>query len=276
MINKIKLCSILFFVLIGTGWGEEKPLSAGDKQYIAIEHNGETVYRWLNISAVKNYDKTGKLIHENSYSTHKWYEYDSKGNKISCSTESPGRHGGLYLKSERYEYNTNGYLVHKHEKASGNPDKKIDYHYYKDMNILYCTDSNGLIYAYDNKGSLLAKKRKNSNYGGRIIATFEDDGSVTMDRKDTNEFSEEYVYEYDDRGNLIYEECKTYGKISYIQLHKYDYVKNRIYSYRNSYGRGYVLESIHLIEYYADGKTLKKDIELSVNHEYQGLWYPLY
>ena len=97
-----------------------------------------------------------------------------------------------------------------------------------------------------------------------------------MGSKDTNEFSEEYLYKYDTMGNVIYEEYKTSGQIENIQVHKYDYINNRIYSYRKGCTGNYGLESIHLLEYYEDGKTLKKDTQLFVDRDYQGLWYPLY
>ena len=61
-----------------------------------------------------------------------------------------------------------------------------------------------------------------------------------------------------------------------VLLHKYDYTNDRIYSYRKGRTGNYVLESIHLLEYYEDGKTLKKDTKLLVDIEQQGLWYPLY
>jgi len=276
MRNKITLYSLLFFLLIGICmvWGQEKTLSAGEKQYIAIEDNGETVYRWLTIHNVKDYDNAGNLIHENDSYTHKWYEYDAKGKKICCKIESQWR-GEVHYAEEHYEYNSNGYLIHMQKKGSGE-QHKTTYQYYKDKDIIYCTDSDGLIYTYDNKGYLLTKKRKNSNYGGTVVATFNDDGTVTMGGKNTNEFSEEYLYKYDAMGNVIYEEYKTSGKIDNIQVHKYDYTNDRIYSYRRGRIGNYVLESIHLLEYCEDGKTLKKDTKLLVDIEQQGLWYPLY
>lgn len=151
------------------------------------------------------------------------------------------------------------------QKKGSGEQHKTTYQYYKDKDIIYCTDSDGLIYTYDNKGYLLTKKRKNSNYGGTVVATFNDDGTVTMGGKNTNEFSEEYLYKYDAMGNVIYEEYKTSGKIDNIQVHKYDYTNDRIYSYRRGRIGNYVLESIHLLEYYEDGKTLKKDTKVLVD-----------
>ncbi|QHX42579.1 hypothetical protein GWP43_02960 [Treponema vincentii] len=277
MRNKIKLYSFLFVLIIEicTAWGQDKELSAGQRQYIPIEYNGETIYKWLSIIKVKEYDGEGKLIYEGNGSTdNTWYEYDGQGNKICCKIESQ-RRGEVYYAEERYEYNTKGHLIRMDKKGSGE-QHEVTYQYYKDKGILYCTDSDGLIYAYDSKGYLLSKKRKNSNYGGTIVATFNDDGTVTMGGKSTNEFSEEYLYKYDTMGNIIYEECKTSGQIQNIQLHKYDYINNRIYSYRKWSTGNYFLESIHLLEYYKDGKTLKKDTQLFVDRDYQGLWYPLY
>ncbi|QSH91360.1 hypothetical protein C5N99_01715 [Treponema medium] len=106
MRNKIKLYSFLFFLMIGicTAWGQDKALSAGQKQYIPIEYNGETIYKWLTIRNVKEYDGEGKLIYEGNGSTdNKWYEYYRQGNKICCKIEQQWR-GELHYAEERYEY----------------------------------------------------------------------------------------------------------------------------------------------------------------------------
>ncbi|UTC82796.1 hypothetical protein [Treponema denticola] len=276
MEKKIKLYSFLFFLMVElcTVWGQDKVLSAGHRQYIPIEYNGEIIYKWLSIRKVKEYDVAGNLIYEgNGYTDDKWYEYDAEGNKICCKIMNQLRDKFYYME-EKYEYNTNGYLIRMYKKGSGNP-QETTYQYHKDGNIILCVDSDGLIYVYDDKGHLLTKKRKNKNYGGTIIASFDSNG-VTMGGKDTNEFSEEFLYKYDNMGNIIYEEYKTSGQIDNIQVHKYDYTNNRIYSYRKWRTGNYSLESIHLLEYYEDGKTLRKDTELFVDRAYQGLWYPLY
>ncbi|WP_255804494.1 hypothetical protein [Treponema denticola] len=276
MEKKIKLYSFWFFLMVElcTVWGQDKVLSAGHKQYIPIEYNGETIYKWLTIIKIKEYDDAGKLIYEGDGSTNnKWYEYDAQGNKISCKTMNRFREKVDY-EEELYEYDSNGYIICMYKKSYGKTHETT-YQYNKDANIISCVDSDGLIYIYDDEGRLLTKKRRNKNYGGRIIASFDSNG-VTMGSKDTNEFSEEYLYKYDTMGNVIYEEYKTSGQIENIQVHKYDYRNNRIYSYRKWRTGNYGLESIHLLEYYEDGKTLRKDTELFVDRAYQGLWYPLY
>ena len=87
MEKKIKLYSFLFFLMVElcTVWGQDKVLSAGHRQYIPIEYNGEIIYKWLSIRKVKEYDVAGNLIYEgNGYTDDKWYEYDAEGNKICC------------------------------------------------------------------------------------------------------------------------------------------------------------------------------------------------
>ena len=139
------------------GVGQDKELSAGQRQYIPIEYNGETIYKWLSIIKVREYDGEGKLIYEGNGSTdNTWYEYDGQGNKICCKIESQ-RRGEVYYAEERYEYNTKGHLIRMDKKGSGE-QHEVTYQYYKDKGILYCTASDGLIYAYDSKGYLLSKK----------------------------------------------------------------------------------------------------------------------
>ena len=119
------------------------PLHAGDKTYIEIEIDGETVGKWMEFCEHSEYNPDGKEVYWKKAGfdgtvTECWYEYDRNGNEIH-EKNSEGdetwyeydRNGKcIYTKyfngdETRYEYDKHGNEIRSIDKSKGGKIKEI-------------------------------------------------------------------------------------------------------------------------------------------------------
>ena len=171
------------------------PLHAGDKTYIEIEIDDETVGKWMEFCEHSEYNPDGKKVYwkeaaSDGTVTECWYEYDCNG-KLIHKKYSDGW-------EEWYEYDRNGKLIHK--KYSDGWEKW--YEYDRNGNRIYEKDCDGdeTWYEYDRNGKCIYTKYFNGD---------------------------ETRYEYDTYGNMIREIWKSKGgEINEITVYILEYYRD--------------------------------------------------
>ena len=95
------------------------PLYAGDKTYIEVEIDGETVGKWVEFKSLEEYNPDGKEVYWkmafDGTITETWYEYDRNGKRIHTKYSDGSKRW--------YEYDTYGNMTRKIWKSE---DGKID------------------------------------------------------------------------------------------------------------------------------------------------------
>ena len=77
-----KLVLLLFIIALMS-----YPLNAGDKEYIEIEIDGETVGKWMEFASLSEYNSDGKISYTRYSDYELRYEYDSILKTIQNDTE---------------------------------------------------------------------------------------------------------------------------------------------------------------------------------------------
>lgn len=267
----------------------------GDRIYKELLIDGKTVYKWCDISSIKQFSETGKIKLEkndhktimytydendrlisdtegmiykydsvgnliyfknSSWNNELFYEYDDKGNKIHCISSKNYE--------DWFEYDNNNNLIHQSEDSTNPSEKgknKYNYYYEYDSN-------NNLIHYYevDNSNTttcdeVISYDNKNQKIYHKTI--FYNNGKIT--------YTGESFYQYDSDGNLSFIKStsidKNNKKSSNDKSYKY-YERNSftyIYcTYQDSSGLSY--SNIIETEYWDKGKKLPKN---EITYKYQ-------
>ena len=104
-----------------------------EKVYKQVNVNDEMLYKWLEVSFIKEYDNNGNMIYlkdRDGYET--WFEYDNNGNQIHYKhnsgyetwSEYDNNGNQIHYKSSDgyeswYEYDSNGNEIH-YKSSTGN------------------------------------------------------------------------------------------------------------------------------------------------------------
>ena len=197
------------------------PLHAGDKTYIEVEIDGETVGKWMEFCEHSEYNPDGKEVYWKKAGfdgtvTECWYEYDRNGNRIHTK----------YSNGDEtwYEYDRNGNCIHK--KSSGGDEWW--YEYDRNGKLIHTKDSDGWEkwYEYDRNGNRIYEK--------------DCDGEETW-------------YEYDRNGNCIHQKYSDGSK----RWYEYDTYGNMIREIWKSKGGEINEITVYILEYYRDSATVK-------------------
>ena len=237
-------------------------LHAGDKAYIEIEIDGETVGKWMEFFAHWEYNPDGKKVYYKMAGFDEtvdeiWYEYDRNG-KLIHKKYSDGW-------EEWYEYDRNGNKIH--EKYS-NGDETW-YEYDRNGNKIHEKDSDGweVWYEYDRNGNCIHKKVSDGedwwyeyDRNGKLIHEKSSDGYEWWAEYDRNG---KRIYEKDFAGDETWHKYDRNGK----RIHtKYSDGSKRWYEY-DTYGNmtrkiwksedGKIDITVYILEYYRGSTTVK-------------------
>ena len=247
LLHFFKLAILMFIIAL-----LQNRLYAADKEYIEVKIDGETVGKWMELVSVDEYDSAGNKVHSKTtygeYDYYEWhYEYNSKGEQIreiytKGSQKTAQSHSNetlhtydkkgnkIYSKNSDgkeifYEYNSKGKLIH----SKTSDDKESWYEYDSKGNEIHSEDSDGNEewYEYNDKGKIIHWKKSNGF---------------------------EYWYDYDSNDNKVY----TKDSDGVEEWNEYDKYGNEISTIVKNNGK---LEKgwVHILEYYKNSETLKKD-----------------
>ena len=236
-----------------------------EKVYIEVKVDGEKLGKWVSICSVAEYDAKGRLLRKNhGYRIDEYkyygdgkkpiyvditvgdsfyknlYEYDNNGNVIY---EKPACVETDSLGECWYEYDKYGNVIYKKENNRGEQIYTYEYKYDSNNKIIYGKtlghgDSEGEEYHYENRFWHEYDKH------GNLVHAWDSDGNESW-------------YEYNKNDKMIHSKFKTKaydGSYEYSQ-NWYEYDENSNITLNRENQTIYV----HKLEYYEDGKTLKKD-----------------
>ena len=234
-----------------------------DKVYIEVEIDGDKVGKWVSINDIKEYDAKGRLLRCNyRYNIHE-YKYYGDGNKPIYIENIEGASSYKDL----YEYDKHGNMIY--EKQRNGSGGEYWYEYDKYGNVIYMKENN--------RGEQICTYECKYDSNNKIIygkkSCYCDDGSGNKEYHYENRFWYEYdkngnkIHEWDSDGNESWYEYNESEKVIYSKF-KEAYDRNDRYSqiwYEYDENGNITLKRddqcvyVHKLEYWEDGKTLKKD-----------------
>ncbi len=163
-----KLVLLLFIIALMS-----YPLNAGDKEYIEIEIDGETVGKWMEFASLSEYNSDGKISYTRYSDYELRYEYDKYGNNTHTIFSKNGE-----VSHSWYKYDRKGNQIYRKDSSGF----EMWYDYDKAGNQIHSEDSDGreTWCEYNSKGRPVHWKTSGAY---------------------------ECWYEYDSNGNEIYEKC---------------------------------------------------------------------
>ena len=122
------------------------PLNAGDKEYIEIEIDGETVGKWMEFASLSEYNSDGKISYTRYSDYELRYEYDKYGNNTHTIFSKNGE-----VSHSWYKYDRKGIQIYRKDSSGF----EMWYDYDKAGNQIHSEDSDGreTWYEYDKYGN---------------------------------------------------------------------------------------------------------------------------
>ena len=219
------------------------PLHAGDKTYIEIEIDGETVGKWMEFRSLTEYNPDGEAVYwkkaaSDGTVTECWYEYDRNGNEIHEK----------YSNGDEtwYEYDRKGKLIHTKDSDGG----EEWYEYDRNGNKIHENYSNvdEWWYEYDRNGKLIHTKDSD---GWEKWYEYDRNGNRIYE-KDCD--GDETWHKYDRNGNCIHQKYSDGSK----RWYEYDTYGNMTRKIRKSED-GKIDITVYILEYYTDSTTVKTE-----------------
>ena len=185
-------------------------------------------------TSVTEFDNNGNILSKLTYSfngdtsTYIQSKYDSKGNIIEY-TKYDGRKK-IYTVKKFIKYDPNGNKVNE-KGQRGNAGDYSDYYKYSsngDLSEIYYYSNNALVEkrTIENSGNsrIIFIYNGANQLTGKISKTFDTKDNLLQETNYTadGKINKDFIYKYDNKGNVIEEEQHLYGKFSLRKKFTYD------------------------------------------------------